>query len=66
MNVKSEVLEDIIGTLGARNFLPFCIFEEELNAGLELRIEPAQLAVHHRYYLVVVLQAQKNVFEAGQ
>ena len=66
MNVKSEVLEDIISTLGARSFLPFCVFEEELNAGLEFRIESAQLAVHHRYYLVVVLKTQKNVFETGQ
>jgi hypothetical protein len=47
-----------MGTLDAASLLPLCSLEEKLDAGLKLRIETAQFAMHHGDYLVVVLQTQ--------
>jgi hypothetical protein len=46
MNVHRQVLEDVVSALGAGDLFPICGFEEELDAGLKLRVESAQLFVH--------------------
>lgn len=55
MDVQSQVLKDVVGALDAGGLLPLCSLEEELDAGLKLRIETAQFTVHHCDDFVVVL-----------
>ena len=66
MDVQREVLEDVVGALHTGGLLPLCGFEEELDAGLKLGVEAAEFAVHHGDDLVVVLDAQEDVFEVRQ
>lgn len=63
MNVHGEVFEYVVGALCARSLLAFGLFEEQLDAELELAVEPAQLLLHHDDDLVVVLHPQSRIFE---
>ena len=66
MYVERKILENVMSALNTRCFFSLGLLEKHLNARLELWIKSSQFFLHHRYYLVIVLQSQKDILLRSQ